>query len=108
MHQFGLRPDLLHASGCFGYRAVALGGLGLLQKQFLVDAWNLGFCAQVDAAYGVDEEDDEGRVTVRVTYAIASREVSSATSSVRNLAKALAVLLLTVPRGVEIRSDISL
>jgi hypothetical protein len=37
-----------------------------------------------------------------------SRKISPGASSVRNLSKAFAVLLFTVPRGTPVRSDISL
>ena len=46
-------------------------------------------------------------MAVRVAHAIVWRDVSWATSSVRNLSKALAVLLLTVPRGTLVRKEIS-
>ena len=53
LHQLGLQGDLLHARQGLGNRAVALGVLGLLQEQPLVNPRNLGLRAQVDAADGV-------------------------------------------------------
>ena len=54
---------------------------------------------------------DEGcqvRVYFRALHLMASCRVSSSASSLRKLWKALFVLLLTVPRGMPLRLDISL
>jgi hypothetical protein len=48
------------------------------------------------------------RLDLCALHRTVSREVSPSASSPRKLLKALAVLLLTVPRGMPVRSDISL
>jgi hypothetical protein len=53
LHQFSLQSYLLHTRKCLGHRAVALGGLVLLQKKVFVDAGNLSLCTQLDPADGV-------------------------------------------------------
>jgi len=54
---------------------------------------------------------DEGcqvRVDLCAPYLMASYRVTSSASSARNILKAFTVRLLTVPRGMPVRSDISL
>ena len=50
LNKFRLQSDLLHARKRLGHRAVALGGLGLLQEKLLIDPRDFGLRAQIDPA----------------------------------------------------------
>jgi hypothetical protein len=65
----------------------------------------LGSFLRLQSAQG---EGCQVRVYLCALHRMASREVSWIASSARKLLKALAVLLLTVPSGTPVRSDISL
>src|SRR3712207_5726735 len=49
LNQFRLQSYLLHSRKCLGHRAVALGGLGLLQEKLLIDPRDFSLRAQIDS-----------------------------------------------------------
>src|SRR5215213_2407325 len=108
------KDPVLKVAGWIGWRGSRLQrAVHLPQLTDLVSATVAG--RQVTPDLGcllrlqpVQDERRQVRVYFRAPHLIASREVSPTASSLRNLLKALAVRVLTVPNGTPVRSDTSL